>query len=106
MIRVIICSVLATVLLLAIGLRTCVTSCNCVGGKVDPNRQYMAEINNAVERWYFDTGSWPKDDLSDLIGHPDYFPDGLPEHPLAEQGGVYVLGKDHRVDTEKAFPEK
>ena len=58
--------------------------------------QNKAVINTAVERWYFENGAWPADDLSDIGADPDFFPDGLPVCPV--DGSDYTLnGTTHRV---------
>jgi general secretion pathway protein G len=55
-----------------------------------------AEINITVERYYLHTGNWPADDLSDIAGDQDYFPDGLPTCPAT--GAAYRLDPaTHRV---------
>ena len=56
--------------------------------------QNKAEINSAVERWYFEKGSWPATNPGDIGGDADYFPDGIPTPP---QGGNYTLDSDHRT---------
>ena len=48
--------------------------------------QNKAEINAAIERYYFNNGSLPA--LTDL-DVPSYFPDGLPVCP--ETGNAYTL---------------
>ena len=62
--------------------------------KTNADLQNKAEINSAVERWYFVNGSWPASDLSDIEADPNYFPDGIPANPL---GGTYSLDSDHRA---------
>ncbi len=57
--------------------------------KAEANRQNKAEINSAVERYYFDTGAYPADNLADIGGNAAYFPDGLPTNPV--DGSAYVL---------------
>ena len=58
--------------------------------------QNKASINTAVEKWYFDKGTWPLDDLSDIAADPDYFPEGIPVCPV--DGTVYALDAvTHRV---------
>ena len=57
--------------------------------KAEANRQNKAEINSAVERWYFEKGSYPLDNLSDIGVHVDYFPDGLPTNPV--DSSAYAL---------------
>lgn len=64
--------------------------------KEEVNRQNIAEINNAVERWYFEKGAWPNIDLSDIGTDPSYFPDGIPVNPVT--GNTYTLdGTTFRV---------
>jgi prepilin-type N-terminal cleavage/methylation domain-containing protein len=64
--------------------------------KANANKQNKAEINAAVERWYFEKGSWPADDLSDIGGDTTYFPDGLPKNPVDDSS--YALDSStHRV---------
>jgi len=62
----------------------------------------VATINAQIERWYFEKGSWPANDLSDIGADPGYFPDGIPACPV--DGSAYgitpvsnrrVLGHDH-----------
>lgn len=64
--------------------------------KQNADKQNRAEINSAVERWYFEKGTWPKDNLSDIGVHADYFPTGLPKNPVDDS--VYELDSStHRV---------
>ena len=64
--------------------------------QAEANRQNIAEINSAVERWYFDNGSFPANDLSDIGTDPNYFPEGLPVNPVT--GSAYTLdATTHRV---------
>ena len=54
-------------------------------------------IDLAVERWYFEKGTWPADDLSDIAANPYYFPQGLPINPSS--GKPYTLNSTtHRVN--------
>ncbi len=46
--------------------------------KANANAQNIAEINSAVERWYFEKGTYPATDLSDIGADSLYFPDGIP----------------------------
>ena len=65
--------------------------------KQQADRQNKAEINSAVERWFFETGTWPKDDLSDIKVDTNYFPNGLPNNPI--NGSAYSLNATtHRVN--------
>ena len=50
--------------------------------------QNNALINSAVERWYMEKGAWPADDLNDISGDINYFPEGIPAKP---GGGTYSL---------------
>jgi general secretion pathway protein G len=47
--------------------------------------QNKAELNSAVERYYFDTGSLP----ANTAALASYFPDGVPTCPVS--GGAYAL---------------
>jgi prepilin-type N-terminal cleavage/methylation domain-containing protein len=56
----------------------------------------VSNINTQVERWYFNNGSWPANDLSDIGADDDYFPDGVPVCPVS--GSSYNLSATtHRV---------
>lgn len=60
------------------------------------NSLNRTHINAAVERWYLEKGSWPRNNLSDIGADPNYFPDGIPLNP--ETGAVYRLNAiTHRV---------
>ena len=64
--------------------------------QIAANDANKANINTQVERWYFEKGSWPANDLSDIKADDDYFPDGIPDCPVC--GGAYTLdGTTHRV---------
>ncbi|MEQ8847604.1 prepilin-type N-terminal cleavage/methylation domain-containing protein [Botrimarina sp.] len=54
-------------------------------------RSNCGHIHSAVERYREAEGVWPSADLSELDGHLDYFPQGLPVCP--------VSGEAYRVDT-------
>jgi len=64
--------------------------------KASANAQNISEINSAVERWYFDKGSYPKSDLSDIGADTSFFPDGIPANPLAS-ATTYELDGDNRA---------
>ena len=65
--------------------------------KTNAHSQNKSEINSAVERWYFEKGTWPANDLSDIKVDPLYFPNGLPANPVS--GAAYTLdGTTHRVN--------
>ena len=59
--------------------------------------QNKASINTAVEKWYFDKGTWPSDAMTvDLAADVDYFPDGIPVCPV--DSTAYALATaTHRV---------
>lgn len=50
--------------------------------KSNADAQNKAEINAAVERWYFEKGSWPANNLSDIGADTNYFPQGIPNNPV------------------------
>jgi prepilin-type N-terminal cleavage/methylation domain-containing protein len=65
--------------------------------KANSNNQNKSEINAAVERFYFCTGAWPANDLSDIGADTNYFPNGLPTNPV--DGSAYTLNAaTHRVN--------
>ena len=66
-----------------------------VGAQREVHKQNISEINSAVERFYFDTGAFPKSDLSNM--GIDYFPDGLPVNPLNPEKPYQLDTKIHRV---------
>jgi len=49
--------------------------------KINACLQNKASINTAVEKWYFDKGTWPLDALTDIAADADYFPEGIPVCP-------------------------
>ena len=57
--------------------------------KTEANKQNKAEINSAVERWYFEKGTYPAANLSDIGADANYFPSGIPTNPV--DGSVYTL---------------
>ena len=62
--------------------------------KQNAHQQNLAEINSAVERWYFEKGSWPAD-INAIGADASYFPDGLPTNPVT--GAAYSLDNNHRA---------
>ena len=65
--------------------------------KTNANNQNKSEINSAVERYYFNNGTWPANDLSDIGADTNYFPNGLPTSPV--DGSAYSLNAaTHRVN--------
>lgn len=63
--------------------------------KENAHKQNLAEINSAVERWYFEKGTYPAKDLSDIGADPNYFPNGIPTNPLT--GAKYTLDANNRA---------
>jgi prepilin-type N-terminal cleavage/methylation domain-containing protein len=64
--------------------------------KINACLQNKAAINTAVEKWYFENGSWPLADLSDIAADTNFFPEGIPVCPV--DGSVYALDPaTHRV---------
>lgn len=65
--------------------------------KDNAHKQNKSEINSAVERWYFEKGTWPAANLSDIGADVNYFPNGLPPNPV--DGTAYTLNATtHRVN--------
>lgn len=64
--------------------------------KQNAHKQNIAEINAAVERWYFEKGEYPKSDLTDIGSDPNYFPDGIPKNPLTDAS--YTLNSKNRAE--------
>jgi len=63
--------------------------------KTNAHKQNVAELNSAIERYYFNTGTWPSANMTEL-NSADYFPDGLPTNPLT--GAAYAMNTTtHRV---------
>ena len=65
--------------------------------KINACRQNKAAIHEAVEIWYFNTGTWPDHYLGDIGADSDYFPDGVPVCPV-DQEGYHLNHSTHRVD--------
>ncbi len=64
--------------------------------KQSTHKQNIAEINSAVERWYFEKGKYPKSDLTDIGADSNYFPDGIPTNPLTD--AKYKLNSKNRAE--------
>ncbi len=62
--------------------------------KANANSQNKSEINSAVERWYFEKGTWPANNLSDIGADSNYFPQGIPANPV--DGSAYQLNATTR----------
>ncbi|MFT5526094.1 MAG: prepilin-type N-terminal cleavage/methylation domain-containing protein [Pirellulaceae bacterium] len=60
--------------------------------------QYRGELNGAIERYFFNEGTFPS--LDDIHG-PDYLPDGAPKCPVTKTDYALdpdtgrVIGHDH-----------
>ena len=63
--------------------------------KANAHEQNIAEINRAVERWYFEKGKWPNKNLKDIGADDNYFPDGIPKNPLNSK--TYTLNSKNRA---------
>jgi len=63
--------------------------------KKNADSQNKAEINSAVERWYFEKGTYPETDLSDIGADATYFPNGLPTNPV--NGNSYSLDPQNKA---------
>ena len=63
--------------------------------KKNADSQNKSEINSAVERWYFEKGTYPAQDLSDIGADAEYFPQGLPTNPVS--GMPYSLDANNRA---------
>ena len=70
-------------------------SVSAEAAKTNVHKQNVAEINGAVERWYFEKGKYPKANLSDIGADANYFPDGIPKNPLTNK--AYRLNAKNRV---------
>ncbi|MCP4652265.1 MAG: prepilin-type N-terminal cleavage/methylation domain-containing protein [Candidatus Omnitrophica bacterium] len=59
----------------------------------------VANINTQLERYYFDTGSWPAAALTQMIPTTsyDYFPDGVPVCPVTTSETYQMNGTTNRV---------
>lgn len=59
----------------------------------------IANINTQIERYYFNTGSWPSADLNEMLPPTtyDYFPDGLPTCPVTPAETYNMSTTTHRV---------
>ena len=67
-----------------------------VDAKRNACAQNVANINTQVERWYFEKGTWPLDDISDMGTDVNYFPDGIPACPV--DATAYALDPvTHRI---------
>ena len=60
-----------------------------------------ASMNTQIERYYFDTGSWPSSNLAEMIPPTsyDYFPDGAPVCPV-NSTAYNMATATHRIHEE------
>ena len=52
-------------------------------------------LNSQTELWNANEGDWPND-VAELTGEPNYFPEGLPECPFGA-AFPYVLNASNRI---------
>jgi hypothetical protein len=57
-----------------------------------------SQINAAVQKFFRDTGVWPRTDLSDVGRQPKYFPQGLPTNPFDPSQPYAIDEETHRVE--------
>ncbi|MEM6654306.1 MAG: prepilin-type N-terminal cleavage/methylation domain-containing protein [Planctomycetota bacterium] len=67
--------------------------------KAQVHAHNKATINATVERYYIETGLWPADDLKDIGGNVNYFPDGIPANPVDSSAPYALDSTTHRVNT-------
>lgn len=66
--------------------------------KINACYQNKAVINTAIEKWYFDNGTWPLDALTDVEADVNYFPDGFPVCPVdATAYAMDPIVGNHRI---------
>ena len=53
-----------------------------VAAQQEASKQNIALINSAVERWYFEKGTYPQNNLADIGADVEYFPEGIPRNPI------------------------
>ena len=72
---------------------------SATAAKANACLQNKAVINTAVEKWYFEKGTWPLDALTDIGADADYFPDGIPVCPVDDTAyALDAVSGNHRVD--------
>ena len=64
-------------------------SVSSTSAKTQSDKQNKSVINGAVERWYFEKGTYPAANLSDIGADITFFPSGLPTNPT--NGAAYTL---------------
>jgi len=65
--------------------------------KVQSCEMNRSIINTQVETYYFQEGTWPIDDLTDIETNTGYFPDGIPTCPVDATSYVLAASPIHRV---------
>ncbi len=58
---------------------------------------HKGTINAAVERFYIDNGTWPSNDLIDIVSITNDFPDGLSSNPVDGSSST-LHATTHRVN--------
>lgn len=67
--------------------------------KANVHLQNVAELNSAIERYYFNTGGFPSAAMTEL-NVSAYFPGGLPTDPRTDPAGTYTMNTTtNRVPT-------
>ena len=89
--------VLAVLAAIAIGRITT----NTATAKANACKLNQAVMNNMIEQYNLDNGSWPSA-LTDVTGDASYFPDGAPVCPSG--GGYSMDATTHRTDCDVASP--
>ncbi len=65
--------------------------------KVQSCEMNRAIINKQVETYYIAESTWPTDDMLDIKGNVNYFPDGIPTCPVDLTSYVLSTSPYHRV---------
>jgi len=60
----------------------------------------LANINAQIETYYFNTGSWPSEELLEMRPPTtyDYFPGGIPSCPVNPVGPYRMNSTTHRIN--------
>jgi competence protein ComGC len=67
--------------------------------KLNTCKDNIQIINNQIESYHINTGSWSSNLKDDILEYTDYFPDGQPECPFDEK---YKMDNDmHQIKTDK-----
>lgn len=62
--------------------------------KIESSKQYKADLNAAIERYYFEQGAYPTD-LS-VLANSEYYPADIPKCPV-DDSAYTVDATTHRV---------